>query len=825
MNRTVARPRIVAGSLYVAVLTVLAAVAAWPVYRSPAFLLLVGVASATGAAIAIGAWAARWPGWLTTLATGTAVLVLGVPLAVPSRLGSPADWGLGLRDVVTGTVTAWKDLLTVELPAGQYRNLLVPALIVFLVGVCAALLFAWRHAPASAFAVVIGLAMVSFGLLFGRTVSSAPWEWGPITLAAPRETVVGAAGLIASLLWLAWQHYDERARALRRAAAGSGVRLTRSRSASDTRRMGLGAVMIVGSVIVAAAVTPALAAGAERTVLRSGVGPDLALSRAISPLAEYRAFFADSAYDEELFTVAALRGEPERVRIATLSHYDGVQYTSAGTEASAAFVRVPDRVDAGAGEAVAAQVRIDGLEGIWLPTIGRTSAVAFDGPRATALGDGFYYSPGASSAVQVAGGSLEPGDAYRIDSVVPATPPLAHVVSPGLAPSVAAPESLIRWMQQHVEGEGGAALVALVDLLRERGYLSHSVAIDAAVPPAWLSELGGASFLPSAAGHSLSRIDALFRALLQREGAASRPGESLVAAVGDDEQFAVAVALMAGELGFPARIVVGTHLSDPGDGTPFCEGGVCRGSDLRAWVEVQASDATWIPVDVTPQHRVEPTADLSRQRDPENPTVVLPETPEEVAPPDAGLTDTVVRDPDADDAGVDLTPLWGVVRTAAIGLLVVLLVAGPFLLVALAKVLRRRGRRRAPPGAAIVAGWDEFVDSAVDAGLPAPGRRTRAETAELYATAGSPTLAERADRAVFSGERTTPDEAARFWDIVDAERHAFAAEATLWRRLRAVVSLRSFARAVAPVEPVARSRDGRRQGRRTRHPHGGSRTS
>ena len=44
--------RIVAGSLYVAVVVVLAAVAAWPIYRSGAFLVLVVVASALGAAVA-----------------------------------------------------------------------------------------------------------------------------------------------------------------------------------------------------------------------------------------------------------------------------------------------------------------------------------------------------------------------------------------------------------------------------------------------------------------------------------------------------------------------------------------------------------------------------------------------------------------------------------------------------------------------------------------------------------------------------------------------------------------------------------------------------
>ena len=44
--------RIVAGSLYAAVVVVLAAMAAWPIYRSSAFLVLVVVASALGAGVA-----------------------------------------------------------------------------------------------------------------------------------------------------------------------------------------------------------------------------------------------------------------------------------------------------------------------------------------------------------------------------------------------------------------------------------------------------------------------------------------------------------------------------------------------------------------------------------------------------------------------------------------------------------------------------------------------------------------------------------------------------------------------------------------------------
>ena len=285
--------RIAAGSLYVATITVLAAVAAWPIYRSLSFLILVLAAVVAGTAIAATARALRWPAWLTALIAFGSLMVLGVPVAVPSRMTSLPEAIAGLGEVLWGSITAWKDLLTVELPAGAYRNLLVPALIVFLFGITAALLLAWRRPPTAALAVPVGLAMVAFGLLFGSPSVSAPLVLGGLAFPAPVETAVGALSLVVSLVWLAWQTYEERSRALRRAASASGVRLSRARSGSDARRMVLGAGMIAVSVAVAAVLVPAVAEGAERTVLRSGVGPDTALSTAISPLTQYRGNFSE----------------------------------------------------------------------------------------------------------------------------------------------------------------------------------------------------------------------------------------------------------------------------------------------------------------------------------------------------------------------------------------------------------------------------------------------------------------------------------------------------------------------------------------------------
>lgn len=796
-------PRIVAGSLYAAVVVLIAAVAAWPIYRSGHLALVVAVGAGLAAAIAVVAWRRRWRGWLVAAVVAGAFLVVGIPVAVPSRLGDPVQLARGLGELVSGAVFAWKDLITVELPLGAYRNLLVPALIVFLVGTCAMLLLSWRDDRAAYGSVPVALAMVSFGLFFGRTTVSAPLVLGPVSLYAPLETALGAATLLSSLLWLAWRTHDQRARALQRAAVSSGVRISRRPSRADRRRTVLGAAMVAGALIVAVGVVPFAARGAERQVLRTAVGPEIDLSRAASPLAGYRALFADDRAGDVLFTVTSVSGPlPERVRLATLDAYDGEVFRTGGEGAVDAgrFVRVPSSLDPGAGTPVEAHVLIGELGGIWMPTAGRLSTARFDGDRAASLADKFYYNASASAGVQTAGGGLFPGDEYTITAVEPVVDDLAAAVAPGGGGGeVATPDNVRTWVEKHVSGSDGAALAGLVRLLRERGYLSHGLTVGDE-KPLWMESLPDYRFQPSASGHSLARIDAMFARLLEREtDPRAKASGNLVAAVGDDEQFAVAVALIARELGFPARVVLGARLT-AAPGLAACDEGACRAQDLSAWTEVQSADGEWIPVDVTPQYAESPSLDVTEQRDPEVVTEVRPESVEEVLPPDPLQEDTRASEPRADDAGVDLAWLWPVLRTAGIVALILALALGPFLIVIGGKAARRRTRRRAEtPAARIAGGWEEYVDAAVDAGREAPRTHTRLELADAFDSDAGRGLAAAADRAVFSSEDETDAGAEEYWRTVDEQRRVFAKERGFWRRLAAAVSLRSFVRHLAPA--------------------------
>src|SRR5690606_26838878 len=95
----------------------------------------------------------------------------------------------------------------------------------------------------------------------------------------------------------------------------------------------------------------------------------------------------------------------------------------------------------------------------------------------------------------------------------------------------------------------------------------------------------------SLSGHGMDRITALFT---------SRP------MIGDGEQYAVAAALMARELGFPARVVMGFQpTADPSSSAV-----TVSGRDISAWIEVQASDGSWVTVDTTPPLREIPEKEL-----------------------------------------------------------------------------------------------------------------------------------------------------------------------------------------------------------------------
>lgn len=779
----------IGGLIYAAVMIVLAAVTAWPIYADLGYVMVVATSVFAAVAIMVVAHRLVWPMAVTAIWTLGALLVVGMTAAVPLWRDGPLR---GSALFFSGLVTSWKDLVTVDVPVGNYRNLLVPVVVVFLVGTVVGLGLAWSRTRVHLGAALVFIGMLWFGLAFGTDHVSGTWQWRGLTLAPAREAIVGLVALAASLAWLVWRARIVRTEALRNAARVSGVKLVRPHALTVMRATTLGIALVVGAVVISLVVAPIVMSGSDRRVLRSGVEPVRELAKELTPLELYRSAFSNDNYSRVLFTVSSSGAMPDRVRLATLDEYDGETFGTSGTS----YRRLPSRRDAGLGEQATVTVTSATTGSVWLPSVGSVESVRFIGNRASELADAFYYDPDSGATVDTIAGGLKDGDGYIAEVALPESVPVSELSSPGHSPRYHLPDSMLRWLKTQNQDSSGAGLAELAKRLTSRGYLSHALTLSDPTP-AWVSDLGRSyEFRSSTAGHSVSRLNDLFQALLDRQNATDAGPDSpaLVGGVGDDEQFAVAVALIADQLGFPSRVVVGARLSGDQDGIPLCTDGQCRGKNLSAWVEVQGADGRWAAVDATPQHLLNPDQKRERRRDPQNRTQVLPPRASEVDPPDTSGPPGTASDP---PSGLSLGWLWAILRVAGIGLLAVLLLAGPFLTILIAKGLRRRHRRRrADPVAKIVGGWEEFVDAQADQGVIVAERTTRTEMATEFDDETALDLAAEADRAVFSGVPISAVEADNFWNQVETERQRTARRGNVKQRVKAALSLSSFFRGV-----------------------------
>ena len=163
--------------------------------------------------------------------------------------------------------------------------------------------------------------------------------------------------------------------------------------------------------------------------------------------------------------------------------------------------------------------------------------------------------------------------------------------------------------------------------------------------------------------------------------------------VGNDEQYAAAMALMANRLRVPARVVVGAVLP---------ASGVVKGKDVTAWVELRAADGTWqtLETDRFMAHRPPPATRGPGASEPER--IFPEETPDDQSPeqrPNRSSppsrrpsSPTTAQRPDAaePDAGPPLWP-W-------LALLLLLVAAagrrtGPEVVASAATAQRRPGQR------------------------------------------------------------------------------------------------------------------------------------
>ncbi|MDH6236477.1 transglutaminase domain-containing protein [Cryobacterium sp. CG_9.6] len=741
--------------------TATASVTLWPVYQSRQFVVVVLGAFIIGTLIALCGTVFRWPGWVVMLATLAGFLLGGVPLAVPDRaINGIWPSGAGISELVAAGALSWKQLVTIVLPVGSYQSLLVPLLILVLVSTVAGLSTALR-ARVPEYAVLAPIAFFLAGIALGPTSEFTP-------------LLSGVVFFVIVLGWVLWMRH------MRTAATRTASGATEERRSRGRAVLSAGAIMTV-AVSIGAVAAVALPAASERDVLRARVQQPFNPQDYASPLSEFRSYLQPELADDTLLEVTGLPAEG-RLRLATLDSYDGIVYSAGSAttrSASGSFTRLPYRLDQSqvAGEQTTLTVTVEGYTGRWVPGIGQLEQIEFSGATAIARSDSFFYNDNGGSGAVLSG--LTRGDSYRSESVTPVPVSGLSTLRPGSAvqpPIGLIPDGLVETLESYVRADSapGLQLQQALAGLANAGYVSHGLGDDEPV---------------SRSGHGADRITELFTAIPM---------------LGDEEQYAVAAALMARQIGFPARVVVGfAPQIDPEATEPV----QITGSDASAWIEVQSNAGNWVTIDPTPAIR-----DIPAEQ-PDDPTVVS--RPQSVLPPPEIDTpqqrDPVPAERTVDDPVVPVSPVLAFLRAAAVvagwTLLGLLIVLSPALLVIVAKLRRRRLRRRqATPLARIAGAWHEFVDAATDHQVPMLKNATRLEVAEAVddlTTNPVPTAEPRADaarvaravdHAIFAPVIPTTADADALWHCVDDLRRELGVGRTRRERVRALISLRSFSR-------------------------------
>lgn len=682
---------------------------------------------------------------LAALTVATFFLAGGAVALRSQAIGGVLPSAGTVRGLADGSVSGWKQLLTTLPPVdGRGPLLVLPYLLGLLCG-------------AAGFALASRLRLAAAPL-----AAPLPLLVATILLGTGEPPAVVAQGAVFAALALAW--------------AATRARRSRPPAREGSRhlvRLGTAAAILGVATGLAAVVGPSLpGADNDRVVLRDLVTPPFEIGAYPSPLVGFRKYTKDAnqLWDQTLFTVSGLP-DGAMVRIATLDDYNGAVWgavdapeTTAGGPRNS-YQRVGARIPTAArGRAATVTFTITPAyaaatdANAWLPSVGAATAVGFTGANAAGHVENMRFNLATSSGIVA--DRLRPGDTYTVDTVLEPTAMPDDAQPYGQSTVDATARAFVSSRAQKWAGEAttiASRLRAVAAYLREHGAYSDGGP-------------GESEYLP---GHSLGRLMAFFNA--------ARP-------VGDDEQYAAAFALVANDLGMPARVVLGA--------TPKGDGAV-RGRDVHAWVELHLADGRWVPVPHT-----EFMPDTTKKPDKQPPQEIENTDASIVPPPNTShppstLDDSAQSDPSTNRAatapasGDGVPAIVGVLlRWVGLPLLVLGSVCGA--IVGAKSVRRARRRTRGHPAARIAAGWHEVLDHVRDLGTAVPRGRTRWEQARSVADQRVAGLAATADEVVFGAAEPGATSADEFWTAVARLRAQLDRDVGRWRRFRAAVSLRSI---------------------------------
>ncbi|WP_077489735.1 transglutaminaseTgpA domain-containing protein [Sinomonas mesophila] len=723
------------------------------------------VAGLTGAVLGLGvAYASSTlrPGVLVTAAAAfLAYLLAGGLVATPDESLAGVVPTLGsLRTLLLGIVVAWKDNLTVAAPLGTGAGMLVVPYLGTFVCCLVAGLTAWRlrgpYWP-----------LIPLGLLFGLGIAFGTNE---AYLALPR----GVAFAVVAVLWASFRRHAARTETAHIVSGETTVPDTASARAARLRHVGLGAVVLAAATTLALVLGPALTAGAQRDVLRDRVVPPFDPRNYISPLSSFRSLVKDQR-DTTLFTVTGLP-EGGRVRLAALDSYDGT-VANIDQGGSGSFAKVGDAASLARGDGADAGgtdyslgVTVGGYTGFFVPGGRTTTGIAFSDSDGAAS-EGLYFNSLTDTAITTAG--LAEGDSYTVQVEEPARPDDGQLAQAEFAqvgmPSADAVPQVLQAKAGDILGDSQVPIErvrTLESYFQKFGAFSNGLVAEGQVP--------------SLSGHGAGRLRSMLTAKQM---------------VGDDEQYAVTMALMARHLGMPARVVMGFYPEQP---VPAGTSVEIKGKDVHAWVEVAFAGHGWVAFDPTPPKNNVPIPPDPQAQSKPRPQVLQPPPPPQAPvelPPDS-RPDVLDEEQKKNDLWLLLGPILAVIGVVLIPIAVLAL---PLLLIAWLKLRRRRRRLEAAhPADRVSGGWSEVTSYATDLGASLDAWGTRRENAaalgESFPESARTTtaLAQRADAAVFGAGSPSDDEVRAYWADVDGSLEQMRGGLTFWARQRARFSPRSL---------------------------------
>lgn len=582
----------------------------------------------------------------------------------------------------------------------------------------------------------------------------------------------------------------------------------------------------------------------HRFVLRDHYEPPLIMRDTTSPLAGMRTFVKEHRNDTILTAYDLPAATP--VRMAVMTCFDGNVWNVAGCadERGTATYRV---MGSGASDtakydtAKSSTAKSDttaysaetgtasgngttvtfaigkGLSGhSWLPVAGTPSGITMQGH---ADRRNLFYSAETNAAIYPTG--MEEGMVYTVGTMLRPLPKNTDIAAAaGAEATVSSADSVPREIGALASGiaggqtTGGAMALALSTWLHSEGWFSHGLQGEH----------------PSMAGHGSHRL----LSMLQGSGM-----------VGDGEQYASLMALMARELGLPSRVVLGVI---PKDGNGMLSSTRAKqidghmvteftGNDIEAWVEIELERFGWVPFFPTPKETKTP--DKLQDLTPtsvesplvrSSPSLADPLREERDPPDQAQQRERNASASEKPRAWHAFLRIAGVVALCLGPVWLVGTAAGSALLYNAFRV--RRARRIPVPRLCMAVGWRMLVEHLRHTDLvDVPLNRTRRMQASIIegqcpAIAGMVRqLADAADAAAFADAQATATDAVAYWRQLDQVRSAASASLTpahRWLALTTPLPLRPqrFARSVAQRlrRPAAQSRivQAQRRGFRTR---------